>query len=87
MALEVRTGGTSSSPASQCLGPLSLRLQLWLSRAARGGGVKQSKKPFCGTRFLRIALAGLREVSPMACMSWVLFSEVSLRLVSSGDDC
>lgn len=49
--------------------------------------MKQSKKPFCGTRFLRIALAGPGEVSPMAWVSWVLFSEVSLCLVSGGDDC
>lgn len=49
--------------------------------------MKQSKRPFCGTGFLRIALAGLGEVSPMACTSWGLFSELSLGLVSGGDDC
>lgn len=49
--------------------------------------MKQSKKPFCGTRFLRIALVGLGEVSPMGCTPWVLFSEVSLCLASGGDDC
>lgn len=46
----------------------------------------QSIRPFCGTMFLRIAVAEFGEVSPMACMSWVLFSEVSLCLVSGADD-
>lgn len=49
------------------------------------GRVTQSIKPFCGTMFLRIAVAEFGEVSPMACMSWVLFSEVSLCLVSGAD--
>lgn len=47
--------------------------------------MKQSKRPFCGTGFLKIAVAGLKEVSPVACMSQVLFSEVSQCLVSGGE--
>ena len=50
-----------------------------------GVRVIQNKRPFCGTVFLRIAVTEFGEVSPMACMSWVLFSEVSLCLVSGAD--
>ena len=58
----------------------------YFSWAARrwGGGVgrvTQSIRPFCGTVFLRIAVAEFGEVFPMACMS----SEVSLCLVSGAD--
>lgn len=47
--------------------------------------MKQSKRPFCGTGFLKIAVAGLKEVSPVAYMSRVLFSEVSQCLVPGGE--
>lgn len=50
-----------------------------------GGRVIQNKRSFCGTVFLRIAVTEFGEVSPVACMSWVLFSEVSLCLVSGAD--
>lgn len=64
---EIRAGGIVSSLASPCLGPLSLRLQFGCQEQLHGGCVKQSKKPLCGTGFLRIAVAGLEEVSPVAC--------------------
>lgn len=66
---DFRAGGTASSLASPCLGPLSLRLQFGCQEQLRGGCVKQSKRPLCGTGFLRIAVAGLEEVSPAACMA------------------
>lgn len=74
--------GHGFQPGLPMLGPLSLRLHPWLPGAAPQGWSETKQRLFCGAQFLRIAVAGLQEVSPIAYMSWDLLSEVSLCLLS-----